>query len=316
MGLNPRSDRGKTRQFAAQIAMLFLSHREHGSSYIPDINAGGINTFYFSHIDFDQAAASAKRLVAILDKLTELLSGRKRPKLKAHDAIHLVLLTDALWDDYTRSWEQTLPDAVDKFSEALASAKANKDAATPDEFWNRYGQWTRVNSDRGERIAHRHSFYMEKMFEFLGPLQAKDSQRAFGVLEREIIYFRSNKKCAVCGAAVSWNEAEIHHVVEHSAGGKTNLDNAALVYSACHPKGEKQTQEFAERFIAMKQSAATSAKRPVKDDTTGYLWKHGNSGLFLPHETALRMQYRGNDFFARVNGDEIIYKDMATTLGE
>lgn len=28
------------------------------------------------------------------------------------------------------------------------------------------------------------------------------------------------------------------------------------------------------------------------------------------------MQYRGNDFFARVNGDEIIYKDMATTPGE
>jgi hypothetical protein len=88
-------------------------------------------------------------------------------------------LTDALWDDYTRSWEQSLPDAVDRFSEALASAKANKDAANPDELWVRYGQWTRVNSDRGERIAHRHSFYIEKMSEFLRPLQPKAARRAF-----------------------------------------------------------------------------------------------------------------------------------------
>lgn len=94
---------------------------------------------------------------------------------------------DALWDDDTRSREQALPDAVDRYTTALASAKANKDPAGPDEFWIRYGQWARVNSDRGERIAHRHAFDIEKTFEFLGPLQPKDPQRRFGELEREIL---------------------------------------------------------------------------------------------------------------------------------
>jgi 5-methylcytosine-specific restriction endonuclease McrA len=155
----------------------------------------------------------------------------------------------------------------------------NKDQNNPDEFWNRYGQWTRVNSDRGERIAHRHTFYIEKMFEFLGPLQPKDPQRAFGELEREILYFRGNKRCAVCAAPVLWNEAEVHHVVEHSAGGKTDFDNAALVHKACHQKREAATKDFAEKLCAAKRTIQTKVAH-IDEDTVGYLWKHGASRLF------------------------------------
>jgi hypothetical protein len=89
--------------------MIFFTQHEQGRNSFPDINAKGINDFYFGHIDFDKSSQPAKRLVAILDKITQLLRGSKRPKLKAHDAIHLVMLVDALWDDYTHSWEQKLP---------------------------------------------------------------------------------------------------------------------------------------------------------------------------------------------------------------
>ncbi len=63
MGLNPRADRGKARQFAAQITMIFLTQHEQGRTSFPDINAAGINDFYFSHIDFDKSSQPAKRLV-------------------------------------------------------------------------------------------------------------------------------------------------------------------------------------------------------------------------------------------------------------
>ena len=252
MGLNSRSDRGKARQFAAQIAMLFFGRREKGRDHFSDINAPAINEFYFSHIDFNRSSPEASRLVEILDKITALLSGGDRPKLKGHDAIHLVLLVDTLWDDYTRSWEKTLPTALDRFLAGLASAKATKDSAKPDEFWLRYGQWTRVNSDRGERIAHRHVFYMEKMIEFLKPLQMKDPKRIYGELEREIIYFESNKKCAVCDVLVPWDEVEIHHLEQHAQGGATEIENGALVHRACHPKSYAATQALAEKLKGQK----------------------------------------------------------------
>ena len=105
---------------------------------------------------------------------------------------------------------------------------------------------TPVNSDRGDRIRHRHEFYTEKMHASLHPLHMKDPNRAFGPLEREIIYFRDQKKCAVCTATVVWSEVEIHHIQEHAHGGKTDLANAALVHKHCHPKGGA-AQAFAQR---------------------------------------------------------------------
>jgi hypothetical protein len=252
MGLHSKSDRGKARQFAAQIAMLFFSRREKGRDYFSDINANAINEFYFSHVDFNRSSSEATRLVDILDKINALLAAGDRPKLKGHDAIHLVLLVDTLWDDYTRSWEKSLPTALDRFLAGLASAKATKDSSKPDEFWLRYGQWTRVNSDRGERIAHRHVFYMEKMLQYLHPLQMKDPKRIYGELEREIIYFDGDKKCAVCEVTVPWDEVEIHHLEEHSKGGPTKIENGALVHRACHPKGAAATQALADKIKTQK----------------------------------------------------------------
>jgi hypothetical protein len=238
MGMRPATDRGKTRQLAAQISMLFLGRREKGPEFFSDINSPSIDNFYYTNIDFDSSCVDANRLKSILDKLDSLLGSGYHPKVRAHDAIHLVLLVDILWDEYTRFWEGTLPKALDSFSRAFLKAKETRDSIQPDEFWLRYGQWTRVNSDRGDRIHHRHQFYLEKMFQYLQPLQLKDPKRLYGPVEREIVYFRDGKKCAVCKAPVLWAEAEIHHVVGHAAAGKTIVDNGVLVHRHCHPKGD------------------------------------------------------------------------------
>lgn len=250
MRMKPATDRGTTRTTAAQIAMLFLSRREHGSDHFTDINAKEIDNFYYSHIDFDAASADAKRLVTILDKATALLGTGKRPKLKAHEAIHLVLLLGTLWDEYTRSWEATLPGAVDKFSAALSKGAQTRYDPQPDPFWLQYGQWTRVNSDRADNIRRRHQFYAARMLKFLQPLQLKDPKRLFGPLEREIIYFRDAKKCAVCKSEVAWEEVEIHHGEEHTLGGPTRLENGHLVHRYCHPKG-RAAQEFALKGVIL-----------------------------------------------------------------
>jgi 5-methylcytosine-specific restriction endonuclease McrA len=55
------------------------------------------------------------------------------------------------------------------------------------------------------------------------------------------LFFRQGKRCAVCNAPVKWNEAEVHHVKEHSKGGKTLLANGALVHKHCHPKSVAAT---------------------------------------------------------------------------
>lgn len=252
LGMKPGRDRGKTRQLAAQIAILFLNRRALGGDGYCDINAKAIDDFYYEHLDFDPEMDAAKRLTTILDKIVSLIQPEKHAKLRGHDAMHLVLLVDTLWDDYTRGWEAKLPSALDKFLSQIAEAKLTKDDASPSEFWTQYSTWTRVNSDRGDNIAKRNRFYLEKMRSYLAPLNGKDPKRLYGEVERTVLFYRQSKLCAVCDAPVSWSEAEIHHVTEHYKGGQTTLENGAMVHSKCHPKSKAQTQILAKKLAAQK----------------------------------------------------------------
>ncbi len=236
--MKPGQDRGKTRQLAAQIATLFLEQIKNGSGHFGDISARAIDEYYYAHLDFDSSSPECDRLRNILDKLNVLMGNWKGPKLQAHNAIHLVLFVDSIWDDYTRSWEETLGNAQKQFSEILAEATLAAKQGQPDEAWLQYGQWARSNADRGESIHRRHRYYSARMVELLGNLTPKDPKRAFNSLEREVIYWRAKGKCqAECGAPVIWEDAEIHHVVQHQHGGKTVLENGVLVHKHCHPKG-------------------------------------------------------------------------------
>ena len=237
LGMKPGRDRGKTRQLAAQIATLFLERRHNGPEHFDDINATAIDDYYYMNLDFESESSDCRRLRDILSKLDDLLGDGKRPKLRGHDAIHLVLLVDSIWDDYTRSWESTLPTAQSEFSTLLAQATKSSKDGNPNQTWLSYGIRTRSNSDRGENIRRRHEYYLERMFELLGSLTLKDHRRTFGPLEREIIYWRDKRQCHVCKAEVLWDELEIHHVIRHSAGGATELSNGVAVHRQCHPRG-------------------------------------------------------------------------------
>lgn len=244
MNAKKTKDRGKVRQLAAQIAMLFLTHRKSGA--FCDINAQAIDDYYYENLDFDAESELAHRLNEVLDKINLLLRDHNGPRIVGHEAIHLVLLVDTLMDGYTRSWEAKLGPSFDHFRERLAKAKLTRHDPAPDDFWLRYGVGTRVNSDRRDTIQRRHEFFLEMMLPLLN-LQKKDPQRAFGALERELIYYRDNKKCAVCEEEIDWAELETHHVTEHAQGGATALENGVSVHRHHHPKGQDAI-EFARRW--------------------------------------------------------------------
>jgi len=205
------------------------------------------------------------RLINILDKITTLLSDLKRPKIIGHEAIHLVLFVDSLLDEYTRTWEAKFAEAFDKFREGLARAKQQRLDAAPNEYWHRYGEHTRVSSDRAESVQRRHEFFSLKMSEML-QLQMKDSQRLFGPIERELIYYRDKKKCGFCGGDVVWEEAEFHHITQHYQGGQTIIDNGVLVHSRCHPKGTA-ADEFERKWLEKrKQNAGKSEADLLLDE--------------------------------------------------
>jgi hypothetical protein len=242
-------NRGEFRQLAAQIAMLYFHRQETGR--LCEISGEAIDSFYHKHLDFDASSADVKRFTEILDRLKQLLGDGKRKKVLRHEAISLVLLVDSLLDDYTQSWTTKFGEAFDSFRQSVAQASKTKYDEKPDEYWLRYGLLTRSNTDRVDTIERRHLFFVDKMQAYLKP-QLKDSSRIFGALERELIYYRDKKRCQRpgCGAEVTWSDAEYHHVELHSQGGRTTLQNGALVHKACHPKSAKDVAAFADGWEA------------------------------------------------------------------
>ena len=248
MGAKPGGDRGKTRQLAAQVTSLLLAQSSAVGATLPDINAAAIDELYHDNLDFDPNGAEARRISKVFDLLHRLLRDGMRPRLKGHDVIHAALLVDQLRDHFTPAWQEEFATALDHFLLNLKGAFKVEESDPKYRYWSRYGKWTRVNSDRGENISLRHSFYVAEILAKMPATSLKDRSRLFSEEIRELVYLQQRKTCAVCGSGVIWNDAEIHHVKEHQKGGKTVLKNAALVHKECHPKSTSDVANFARQW--------------------------------------------------------------------
>lgn len=77
----------------------------------------------------------------------------------------------------------------------------------------------------------------------LGSLFAKkDSQRGFTAEQRRIIWSTTaQRKCEGCHCALTWQDFTIDHIDPHSKGGRSRLDNAALLCRSCNSsKGNRR----------------------------------------------------------------------------
>ena len=77
----------------------------------------------------------------------------------------------------------------------------------------------------------------------LGTLFAKkDSQRGFTSEQRRLIWNSAgSSRCKSCGKALSWVEFTLDHIDPHSRGGRSRLDNVALMCRTCNSsKGNRR----------------------------------------------------------------------------
>ena len=70
----------------------------------------------------------------------------------------------------------------------------------------------------------------------------KDTQRGFTAEQRRIIWnTASSKKCEGCGRNLTWDDFTIDHIYPHSKGGRSRLENAALMCRECNSaKGNRK----------------------------------------------------------------------------
>lgn len=87
------------------------------------------------------------------------------------------------------------------------------------------------------------------------------------------------------------------------------LELANFLRSNCDPRDPVEIVSIAIDYWL--DNASWKPELLFESDTRGYQWKN----LFLPSGTQIRMQYKGAYFYAKVDGDEIIYDSKPISPG-
>jgi hypothetical protein len=74
---------------------------------------------------------------------------------------------------------------------------------------------------------------LRKLLESL--FERKDEDRFFSPEQRRIIWNTTDERiCTKCGKPVTWDDFTVDHIKPHTKGGRTELDNAALMHRGCN----------------------------------------------------------------------------------
>lgn len=233
----------ETRKFLAGLAMTIMV-REKAEVDFVDLKGATINDFYLENLVLEEGDPGPLRVVRVLDlvaQLPDFESLREGRPMSFQWAFHLALLVDSLNEGrYAAIWREDVVRAFLAFRQEVANAQLHY--RETHESRPHYERFSRLlsgsGSDTADVIRIRHSFLLSEVYAKIR-LKPLDPQRLFDPLEKEVIWNRDrgicqSPQCQRPGRRVSFRDATIHHVVEHTVGGTTTLQNGILICPECH----------------------------------------------------------------------------------
>jgi 5-methylcytosine-specific restriction endonuclease McrA len=233
----------ETRKFFAGLAMTIMVRARAGVDFV-DLKGTTINDFYIANLVLDEEDPAAARVLQVLDTSAQLPDWERLKTGRALSyqwAFHFALLVDALLQgNFTPGWRGEVVKAFLDFKGRVAEAqlhyRQHRDSLPHHERFGRLLSGS--GSDTADIIRIRHAFLLGEVYQKM-QLRPLDPHRLFDPLEKEVIWNRDRGmcQCPSCDRVdkiVSFAEATVHHVVEHSSGGQTVLENGVLVCPQCH----------------------------------------------------------------------------------
>ena len=136
----------------------------------------------------------------------------------------------------------TMPAKVLKFVENFAADRiidAKKDDKKQDDLLKQFKWLSGQNTNDGDSMSERSHILTKKFLEANPDVAAKDSKRAFNEDEKFVLWLRADKKCQGEGCGVEladYKTFHADHIVPHSAGGFTTLENGQALCPSCNLK--------------------------------------------------------------------------------
>jgi len=259
--------RADIRKFFAGLAMTVMQRESNGIDFV-DVKGNAINDFYIKNFEIPNGDPGAQRVITLLDMIAALPKFgdfKTGAPMTFQMASHFALLVDTLdQGNYTNDWKQDIVSAFLDFKAQVAEARHRyRESKETLPHYEKFAQLlSGSGSDTAEIIRQRHNFMLSELYQKI-KIIPKDEKRAFDSLEREIIYGRDrgrcqNPRCTREERRVVFHDAEIHHIVEHCAGGETIFKNGILLCPECHAQRDEMRklapvfQKYIERIYSGK----------------------------------------------------------------
>ena len=205
-----------------------------------DGSGRALNAFYVGNLKLSEDDPAVQRVLRLLSVGSKLPGFGNLKPMNANLLFHFTMLLDTLLTEhYVQDWQNSYCKAFEEFVAEVQQARLDfKKEHRRSELYDDFAVLVSGSgSDKADKIGKRHAVFANWMRSKL-KVKLKDSKRLFDVLEREVVWWRDDKICKnpLCGRHIPFQEATVHHVTEHTAGGPTQLTNAVLICQKCAPK--------------------------------------------------------------------------------
>jgi hypothetical protein len=202
-----------------------------------NIKNADLNKMYNTYEDFDINCGKAKKLKKVLDFLLGCFPV-KTPELERYSVISLYIMISYLLENYVISdKKKEIYDWFIQF-ELYRREQEKIDVDNCDPEIITYHERTSHSTDAEDSLKWRNEYLLRKLFEYIPSIELKDKLRLFTSEQRLAIFRRDNGICQLkikCnGNKCEWDNWEADHIIPHSKGGKTTVENGQVACSECN----------------------------------------------------------------------------------
>lgn len=207
-----------------------------------EVKAPSLRKMYRDNIDFDNNEPRAQRTKRILNYMTQVLQDQPPEMDTKWGFVDLYLLISNMdvqyvirgheedFADFFVAFERERREVISDPSELLSS---NQSSPWQKDLYDYIEAFVRTGGTK-QNIEKRHNVYKNRFINATQGLLPKDPRRAFTLNERIVIWRRDNQKCQECGTTIDFEQMHADHIIPHSRGGQTALDNGRALCAQCN----------------------------------------------------------------------------------
>lgn len=186
---------------------------------------------------YNKNSTEAKNIRRVLNFLARAFP-QKSPELSKVNVISLYTVASELLARFAIS------NRANEFGEWFVGFEKNRHSSDPQEDSELYDYTLAVLQRTGSVAAQktRREFLLKDLLKTMPDLKLLDDQRLFTHEQRLVIFSRSNGRCVNpndnpdCAVICTWDNWHADHIIPHSAGGPTTVENGQLLCPDCNLK--------------------------------------------------------------------------------